>query len=219
MGWTFTARPRGESDRTFFRGVFDGPQGEVVDVARRKFVVYVAYRQKDTGRTFAVICLTRQVRDAFNFGFKDIDEFSGSYERECPERILDRLSPLEAFEGMVSAQGLTWAREWREACRAYWAAQHRRVPLTKGTVVRTPTPLTFTTGNREDLFLIVDGRRLCSHAISEVHRRDGEVEYYVGSTPLKLRRRSLQDARDVTEDIKPLIRNADYMDMYLQRGY
>lgn len=43
----------------------------------------------------------------FNFGYKDMSEFSGPRYYDCPKSILDLLTPTDS----------EWALEWRQKCR------------------------------------------------------------------------------------------------------
>jgi len=47
------------------------------------------------------------MKDYFNFSYKNMSEDMGPAQSECPESILDLLSPTES----------DWANEWRERCR------------------------------------------------------------------------------------------------------
>ncbi len=78
-----------------------------------KRVYYAAVEQIRPGRArevFAVVCLVDynpRAFDGFIFGYKDMTENMGPYESDCPEAILDRLTPTDS----------DYAREWRERCR------------------------------------------------------------------------------------------------------
>lgn len=53
-----------------------------------------------------------------NLIYRPMDEFDGPNEAECPERILNRLSPLGDFSDILSEQRIEWAKRWREDCKA-----------------------------------------------------------------------------------------------------
>ena len=58
-------------------------------------------------KTWAAIFLTStDMKDHFNFSYKDMDETVGPYKCDCPKGILDLLSPTES----------EWANEWRQKC-------------------------------------------------------------------------------------------------------
>lgn len=56
---------------------------------------------------FAVVFLTStNMKDYYNFCYKNMCETSGPYRRECPKGILDLLTPTDS----------EWANEWRKEC-------------------------------------------------------------------------------------------------------
>lgn len=56
---------------------------------------------------FAVVCLTSvDMKDHFNFAYKDMDESMGPYKYDCPKGILDLLTPTES----------EYANNWRKLC-------------------------------------------------------------------------------------------------------
>ena len=128
MGWMWTSL-NGEKTRDYLKRrvlEFDGDETKttVLDMAicRRK-VCYAAVQvnEKITGVTYvyaAVILLAYAPKSQYNFGYKDMDETVGPYERDCPKRILKLLSPLHEWEQFIGESGRTWAKEWREDC---WA--------------------------------------------------------------------------------------------------
>ena len=57
--------------------------------------------------TFAVIFLTStNMKDYYNFSYKDMDETVGPYSYDCPKSILDVLSPTDS----------EYAKKWRKKC-------------------------------------------------------------------------------------------------------
>src|SRR5262245_11205903 len=123
MGWTFLHRERGMKDVDFFKREFgDEFAKNVKATASKAGVFYAVYEtEKDRGgrlvpdengkvRT-ALVVLTRRVpKDYYNFGYKDLDEFMGPCESDCPERLLDMLSPLKDED---AGDGSRWAAGWR----------------------------------------------------------------------------------------------------------
>jgi len=85
-------------------------------------------------KTFAVIFLTStDIKDYYNFSYKDMDETVGPYKRDCPKGILDLLSPTES----------EWANEWRKEC--YENLKKKREPnslrnLPVGTKIKVVLP-------------------------------------------------------------------------------
>lgn len=82
-------------------------------------VYYAAVEHLEVGRArevFAAVCLIEfnpSASDGFIFGYKDMTENMGPYESDCPEAILDLLTPTDN----------AYAREWRQRCRANAAAR------------------------------------------------------------------------------------------------
>lgn len=64
-------------------------------------------RPNEKPYVFAGVCLTRlDSKEYCNFGYKDMDESMGPFQRDCPVSILNLLSTTE-YE---------YAVEWRKAC-------------------------------------------------------------------------------------------------------
>lgn len=82
----------------------------------------------------AVVFLTStDVKDYFNFSYKDMSETMGPYERDCPKGILDLLTPTEN----------ELAKEWRKDC--YENLKKKRDPnnlsnLPVGSVIKVTMP-------------------------------------------------------------------------------
>ena len=80
-------------------------------VKRTKFATET---EPELSRVFAAICLTStNIKDYYNFSYKDMDESCGPYQCDCPKGILDLLSPTEN----------EYALQWRQACRDNLAAK------------------------------------------------------------------------------------------------
>lgn len=54
----------------------------------------------------AVYLTSTNMKDYYNFSYKDMDETVGPCQRECPESILKLLTPTDS----------EWANEWRADC-------------------------------------------------------------------------------------------------------
>lgn len=68
---------------------------------------YGAIKQKNTEKVFAVVFLTStDMKDYFNFSYKDMDETCGPYYYDCPKGILDLLTPTDS----------EYANAWRKRC-------------------------------------------------------------------------------------------------------
>lgn len=100
---------------------------------------------------WAAVCLVRynpRHREGHIFGYKDMSESMGPCERDCPEAILDLLTPTEN----------DYARQWRVNCRT--RAADRRVQSKKpmprpGQIIVFDQPIDFTDGNTLDRFEVV----------------------------------------------------------------
>lgn len=145
MGWTYTHKPKGQKILDFFKERWDSEKIEILDCSTVKKVAYMAMRKKDTNEVFALVCLINYSREPmYNFGYKDMDETMGPCYYECPERILNLLTPT-TFE---------YAIEWRKKCRERIEEKKRRGKITKGATVVLNRPVKFSDGClREKLFV------------------------------------------------------------------
>lgn len=103
-----------------------------LDMATRKVVAFVFlldYRPGDT--------------DGYDMGYKEIDETMGPYESECPEKILNLLTPTEHEHAL----------SWRRRC---WEniARRNAFQLIKDTVIETQ-PISFLDGCSRSRFQVV----------------------------------------------------------------
>lgn len=97
---------------------------------------------------WAAICLTNtNMREYFNFAYKDMDETCGPYKYDCPKGILDLLSPTEN----------EYALEWRKQCYENLTKKKNPNGLNKlpvGTVIKVVIPFDtkyFSTGQEVKL--------------------------------------------------------------------
>lgn len=69
---------------------------------------------------FAAICLTlTNIKEYYNFSYKDMDETCGPYQYNCPQSILSLLTPTDN----------KYANEWRKACFEALKQKRDRVSL------------------------------------------------------------------------------------------
>lgn len=147
MGWTYTHR-EGQSAKEFFGKEFTG-NGRVLDVAATLKEAYIAYELLDRGTgvskgVIAFVCLTNWVRDDYyNFGYKDMEESDGPYVANCPQRILDLLTPVEKLyaDGVYTARSAVRARQWRRACLKRLAEKAAAPKVTPGMVLSFDPPV------------------------------------------------------------------------------
>lgn len=162
MGWTYTHRPRGMSHLEFFGREFNGSRTRVLDAGSYSYTeVYLALGTWENGYVegtvpddvVGVVCLTKWVPNdpQFNFGFKEMTEDMGPYCYNCPERILEQLTPTEN----------EYALRWREQCWKTIRRRKARPKLKVGDVVLFSRELTFTDGTCFRIAEVIqDGRRL-----------------------------------------------------------
>ena len=85
-------------------------------------------------RVFGVIFLTStNMKDYYNFAYKDMDESVGPYKYDCPKGILDLLSPTDN----------EYALEWRKQCYDSIAKKKNPNSLGKlpvGTIIKVVMP-------------------------------------------------------------------------------
>lgn len=145
MGWTFYHREPGQSDREHFAKDLRASY-EILDCTTIKNTWYAAVRDNGTGEVFALVYLIQRCRGDYNFGVKEMDETVGPVQSECPERILDLLTPTE-FE---------WANEWRARCRANAAAKAATPKVKPGDTVKFSEVLRFGSGWESDTFELIE---------------------------------------------------------------
>lgn len=87
---------------------------------------YAAIEEKEKGvvkNVFAVVVLTSvNMKDYFNFSYKEMSESAGPYRYDCPKGILDLLTYTDD----------EYAIRWRNKCREN--IQKKKDRLTKGTL-------------------------------------------------------------------------------------
>lgn len=110
----------------------------------------------------AVFMLDYRPKDSYDFGYKDMDESMGPYLHNCPEGILELLTPTDSG----------YANEWRERC---WA-RASKPKVKKGVTVRFKDPVRLTTGSEYQLFRCLDKRRNMFQVITEEGKPQGRVK-------------------------------------------
>ena len=142
MGWT--SFPMHDPVREWFKREYTDDQREVLDVALvKRSTLYAAVRIRTTGQVVAFVFLIRWSRDTYNFSYKDMTEFSGPCECECPQRIMKLLTPLE------DVPDNQYAINWRNSVKEFWMNKER---LNAGGVFKTKDPVEFTSGARYQYF-------------------------------------------------------------------
>lgn len=108
-------------------------------VKRTKFATET---EPEQSRIFAVICLTStNMKEYYNFSYKDMDESCGPGDCDCPKSILDLLPPTDN----------EWANEWRKACYENIAKKKNPNALNKlpwGSIIEWTTQYDLTSGRK-----------------------------------------------------------------------
>ncbi len=131
MGWLYMksfngySGPRQYLDAQF---TYDNPKlrsrvlRSTLDPGMRVYYAAVEHRRGDDGsEVFAAVCLVDwNPRDpeGYIFGYKDMTEQMGPVESNCPEAILDLLTPTTN----------AYALAWRQRCRANAGARRAHAP-------------------------------------------------------------------------------------------
>lgn len=148
MGWITFNKPKHISPSDYFRDSFKNePNHELLDIAIvKRMTAYMAVRLKDTNEVIALVYLLTYSNSWDNFGYKDMSEFAGPVQSECPKRILELLTPLSDSEDN------NWARNWRERCWAKINDKASKPKVKEGDVIKISEPLEFRSGASYDTF-------------------------------------------------------------------
>lgn len=154
MGSVSTNRERGLTTRQFMERELPTTltvNGKILASAMVGSVFYAAVQNNEDapsypGETWALVVLTHRSSGYFNFTYKDMDEGMGPAEAECPDKILDLLSPTED----------KYALEWRAACREHNARVAASRKVQRGDTVVFPRAFDFTGNYRSDTFTYLE---------------------------------------------------------------
>lgn len=161
MGWTYTHR--GNTPIKYFLATQINCENEhgrwqlqdiaIVKLRTAYMAVEIIRRNKETGRLSMeirkvvafVFLLDYRPGDAggYDMGYKDMDESMGPYESECPEKILNLLTPTEHEHALA----------WRQRCREN-IARKNSFRLIKDTIIETQ-PISFRDGYTRSRFQVV----------------------------------------------------------------
>ena len=160
MGWTCALKPKGQSLVRFFKSVgaltWNSPhvRQRVLDTALiNKNEFYAAVEsvnsQTQDKRVFALVILIKRFKnESYNICWEEMDEDMGPCYYNCPERILDLLTP-------TSNQN---ALEWRRKCREKLDKRGQMPPLKKGTAIKFSSPVKFGYGISVDQLVVSSTR-------------------------------------------------------------
>jgi hypothetical protein len=116
MGWTSyhaSHYKNGKVDRIaevkdYLGGTDAKDNLSVLAISQRGSVVYAAVKDNIRDVVFAAVILTSiNMKDYYNFSYKSMEESSGPAEANCPQKILNLLSPTDN----------EFAIHWRKRCR------------------------------------------------------------------------------------------------------
>ncbi len=165
MGWLYMQSLKGHyGPRQYLDAQFTFTRPELTSKVLRSALIgmriyYAAIEhvrhEKDDRTVFAVVCIVRynpRDREGYIFGYKGMDETVGSNESDCPEAILNLLTPTE----------YPYAQAWRTRCRENAAA--RRALYSKpsprpGQTIVFDQALSFSDGRSLDRFEVVANPR------------------------------------------------------------
>lgn len=154
MGWLYMTNLKGHKTPKAYldnQFTFAGEHAElrVLRSALVQMKRYYAAVEKTDGdgkrEVFAVICLVNynlRAKEGYIFGYKDMDEFMGPCEADCPAAILDLLTETDR----------DYANQWRDRCRK---RLQKKTPVAGETIVLA-TPLRFIDGAVLSRFRIVE---------------------------------------------------------------
>ena len=152
MGWLYMKSLKGHSGpRQYLDAQFTYERPDAISkvlrsalVGMRVYYAAVELIRIATGarEVWAAICLVRynpRDREGYIFGYKDMEESMGPCECDCPESILNLLTPTDR----------EYAVQWRARCRENTAARRTRAAKPgprAGQVIVFDEPLSFADG-------------------------------------------------------------------------
>jgi hypothetical protein len=159
MGWLSFSMHRPVKE--WFKDEVD-KKYEVLDSALvQRTTFYSAVKNKETGQVICAVCLIRwSPRSWDNFCYKDMTEFSGPCQVNCPKRIMKLLSPLNDENDPNG-----WAGEWRTRVGEYWKKKEE-LKKNKLAIIKTKEIVKFIGGMEYQYFQKI-GRTLWGGKLGE----------------------------------------------------
>ena len=162
MGWTSTYRKAAQPLADFFieqgtlrwtnpeqtHRVLDAGTVNCSEFYAAVEVVDHATKAREVWCVVILVRMYRETAEGYNISYKEMTEHSGPGVNNCPERILDLLTP-------VTDQ---YAVQWRALCREQIALRKTKPPLVPGTVLLADPPIPFRDGTQQGR-LTITGRR------------------------------------------------------------
>jgi hypothetical protein len=175
MGWTFMPS-HGRDRAEIIRGKLDWDNDtftdKVADHAVIGTTVYLVVcrtpkatwepstiyvNDADGSFRWIAVFLTRKARDAYDFGYKPLEESMGPVEASCPRRLIAAASPLRNPDPAVEGN---YAARWRQKCLDGAKTKARRkAELVPGATIHLSRALDFTDGYSGDRFVVEIVRR------------------------------------------------------------
>jgi hypothetical protein len=108
--------------------------------------------EADGSFRWIAVFLTQKARDAYDFGYKGIEESMGPVEASCPKRIIAAASTLRHPD---PSDERNYAARWRQKCLDQATAKtKRKAELVHGATIRLSRTLDFTDGHKDDRFVV-----------------------------------------------------------------
>ena len=138
MGWT--SFQMNQPVKEWFKSEWNDNDVTILDVAIvKRNTLYAAIKNNETKEVFCAVYLLHWSRErGYNFSYKPMTEFVGPNESECPERILNLLTPLDDKNDSSG-----YAKEWRKRCQETIT---NRKKMNGNFVIKVNEPLTFRNG-------------------------------------------------------------------------
>jgi hypothetical protein len=160
MGWTFSHKDKSESVKSFFEKRFNYQSAESnsafklldckVVAMKTAYLAIELTRKSGVAVTFAVVCLLDyQPKAHFNFGYKDMEESMNPYYYDCPQSILDLLTPTTNEDALA----------WRAKCKEVANQKKVAKTLQKGDVIKFKNELKFGSFGYTDTFTVIDPKK------------------------------------------------------------
>lgn len=167
MGWTSYPMHK-PVKKWFIEYLGDNLELKALDIAIvKRNTLYAAIKDKTSGEVFCVVYLLRwSPKSLYNFSYKDMTEFCGPCECECPERILRLLTPLTDKDDPNG-----YARNWRKSVQEY---HETRKALKGNFVFKLKEPIHFTNGLHFQYFKKI-GRTIIAGKLKN-NKFDGRME-------------------------------------------
>ena len=158
MGWTSFNLPKGTVKEWFKNTWEEGNNYKVLDSALvNRSTMYGAVEKVATGEVFCAVFLIRWSKGYYNFSYKDMTEHVGPCVVNCPKRIMELLTELDATS--------EYAIAWRKRVQEYWNKKANTNKLANGSILKITEAVKFTNGSEYQYFK-KEGRRFMAGAMA-----------------------------------------------------